>query len=125
MSKVRGLRGATTADANTREAILDATSELLHELVEANDIDADDIASVTFSVTKDLNAEFPAVAARVRMGWTEVAMMCGHEMDVPGGQERCIRVMALVNTDKRPEELKRIYLRGAANLRARSGKSES
>ena len=122
MSKVRGLRGATTADANTKEAILDATRELLEKLVEANDVSADDIASVTFSTTKELNAEFPAVAARVHMGWTDVAMMCGHEMDVPGGQERCIRVMILVNTDKRPEELERIYLRGAANLRARSGK---
>ena len=122
MSKVRGLRGATTADANTREAILDATRELLEALVEANDVEADDIAAVTFSVTKDLNAAFPAVAARVDMGWTEVAMMCGHEMDVPGGQERCIRVMILVNTDKRPEELERIYLRDAANLRARDGK---
>ena len=125
MSKVRGLRGATTADANTKEAILDATRELLEKLVEANDVSADDIAAVTFSTTRELNAEFPAVAARVYMGWTDVAMMCGHEMDVPGGQERCIRVMILVNTDKRPEELERIYLRGAANLRARSGKADS
>ena len=122
MSKVRGLRGATTADANTREAILEATRELLEALVEANDVEAYDIAAVTFSVTRDLDAAFPAVAARVGMGWTEVAMMCGHEMEVPGGQERCIRVMILVNTDKRPEELERIYLRDAANLRARDGK---
>ena len=122
MSKVRGLRGATTADSNTKEAILDATRELLEEIVRANDVDTDDIAAVTFSATKDLDAEFPAVAARVHMGWTEVAMMCGYEMDVPGGQERCIRVMILVNTDKRPEDLERIYLRDAANLRARSGK---
>ena len=111
MSKVRGLRGATTADSNTREAILDATRELLEELVQANEVDTDDIASVTFSTTKDLDAAFPAVAARVHMGWT-----------VPGGQERCIRVMILVNTDKQPEELERIYLRDAANLRARDGK---
>ncbi len=122
MSKVRGLRGATTADSNTKEAILDATRELLEKLVEANDVDTDDIAAVTFSTTKDLDAEFPAVAARVHMGWTEVAMMCGYEMDVPGGQERCIRVMVLINTDKRPEDLERIYLRAAANLRSRSGK---
>ena len=124
MTKVRGLRGATTADANTKESILDATRELLQKLVEANDVDTDDIAAVTFSTTKDLDAEFPAVAARVHMGWTEVAMMCGYEMDVPGGQARCIRVMILVNTDKRPEELERIYLGGAANLRARSGKQD-
>ena len=125
MSKVRGLRGATTADANTEEAILYATRELLEELVNANDVSADDIAAVTFSVTNDLDAEFPAVAARVHMGWTEVAMMCGYEMNVPGGQERCIRVMVLVNTDKRPDELERIYLRDAANLRTRDGKAES
>ena len=124
MTTVRGLRGATTADSNTRDAILDATRELLQELVEANDVSADDIAAVTFSTTRDLDAEFPAVAARVDMGWTDVAMMCGHEMDVPGGQERCIRVMILVNTDKEPHELKRIYLREAENLRARSGKAE-
>ena len=122
MSKVRGIRGATTADSNTREAILDVTRELLEELVKANDVDTDDIAAVTFSTTNDLDAEFPAVAARVHMGWTDVAMMCSHEMDVPGGQERCVRVMILVNTDKSPQELNHIYLGAAAYLRARDGK---
>ena len=121
--KVRGLRGATTADANTRGDILDATRELLERLVEANDIDTDDIAAVTFSTTKDLDAEFPAVAARVHMGWTNTAIMCGNEMDVPGGQERCIRVLILVNTDKSPQDLKMVYLRDAANLRSRSGRT--
>ena len=91
MTKVRGLRGATTADANTGDDIQDATRELLEHLVEANGVDTDDIAAVIFSTTKDLDAEFPAVAARAHMGWTNVAIMCGHEMDVPGGQERCIR----------------------------------
>jgi chorismate mutase len=124
MTTVRGLRGATTADSNTRDAILESTRELLEALVEANNVSADDIAAVTFSTTRDLDAEFPAVAARVGMGWTEVAMMCGHEMEVPGGQERCIRVMMLVNTDKAPHDLKRIYLREAASLRARSGKAD-
>ena len=121
--KVRGLRGATTADANTRDDILEATSELLERLVEANDVNTDDIAAVTFSTTKDLNAEFPAVAARVHMGWNNVAIMCGHEMDVPGGQERCIRVLILVNTDKSPQDLEMVYLRDAANLRSRSGRT--
>lgn len=124
MTSVRGLRGATTADCNTRDAILEATRELLEALVDANDVSTDDIAAVTFSTTKDLNAEFPAVAARVDLGWTDVAMMCGHEMEVPGGQERCIRVMILVNTDKKPQELERVYLREASNLRARSGHSD-
>ena len=123
MAKVRGLRGATTADSNTRDDILEATSELLERLVEANDVNTDDIAAVTFSTTKDLNAEFPAVAARVHMGWSDVAIMCGHEMDVPGGQERCIRVLILVNTDKSPEDLEMVYLRDAANLRSRSGRT--
>ena len=123
MTKVRGLRGATTADANTRDDILDATRELLERLVEANDVDTDDIAAVTFSTTKDLDAEFPAVAARVHMGWTDVAIMCGHEMDVPGGQERCIRALILVNTDKSPQDLEMVYLRDAANLRSRSGRT--
>ena len=121
--KVRGLRGATTADSNTSDDILDATRELLERLVEANDVDADDIAAVTLSATKDLNAEFPAVAARVHLGWTNVAIMCSHEMDVPGGQERCIRVMILVNTDKSPEDLEMVYLRDAANLRSRGGRT--
>ena len=124
MTSVRGLRGATTADCNTRDAILEATRELLEALVDANDVSADDIAAVTFSTTRDLDAEFPAVAARVDLGWTDVAMMCGHEMEVPGGQERCIRVMILVNTDKKPQELERVYLREASNLRARSGHSD-
>ena len=123
MAKVRGLRGATTADANTRDDILEATSELLERLVEANDVNTDDIAAVTFSTTKDLDAEFPAVAARVHMGWSDVAIMCGHEMDVPGGQERCIRVLILVNTDKSPQDLEMVYLRDAANLRSRSGRT--
>ena len=123
MAKVRGLRGATTADSNTRDDILEATSELLERLVEANDVNTDDIAAVTFSTTKDLNAEFPAVAARVHMGWSDVAIMCGHEMDVPGGQKRCIRVLILVNTDKSPQDLEMVYLRDAANLRSRSGRT--
>ena len=121
--KVRGLRGATTADSNTRDDILDATRELLECLVEANEVDIDDVAAVTFSATKDLNAEFPAVAARVHLGWTNVAIMCGHEMDVPGGQKRCIRVLILVNTDKSPQDLEMVYLREAANLRSRSGRT--
>ena len=121
--KVRGLRGATTADSNTRDDILDATSELLERLVEVNDVDADDIAAVTFSTTNDLDAEFPAVAARVQLGWTDVAIMCGHEMNVPGGQERCIRVLILINTDKSPQDLEMVYLRDAKNLRLRGGRT--
>ena len=120
--KVRGLRGATTANANTEEDIFEATRELLEEMVRANDLDTDDIASAYFSTTRDLDAAFPPTAARVQMGWTDVAMMCGNEMDVAGGQPRCIRVMILINTDKRAKELNHVYLRDAANLRSHFGR---
>ena len=118
MAKVRGIRGATTADGNTKEAIVEATRALLERLVEANGIVVEDVAAVMFTTTRDLNAEFPAVAAR-RMGWSYVALMCGHEMTVPDAQTQCIRALVLVNTEKAAEELSNIYLRGAANLRAR------
>ena len=121
MSKIRGVRGATTADANTPEAIHDATAELLSEMTRANDIDADDIAYANFSVTADLDAAFPPTAARERLGWTRVAMMCSNEMQTPNGQPRCIRVALLINTDKAADEMNFVYLRGASNLRARSG----
>ena len=118
MAMVRGIRGATTADANTRESILEATTEMLAALAAANGLAVDDIAAAHFSTTQDLNAEFPAVAAR-RMGWEHVALMCGHEMAVPDAQPRCIRVMVLVNTEKSPRELRNVYLREAVNLRDR------
>ena len=118
MTKVRGIRGATTAVSNTREAILEATKELLAKLIEANDIDADDVAATLFTTTQDLNAEFPAAAAR-QIGWDHVALMCSHEMAVPDAHQQCIRVLVLVNTDKSPQELSNIYMRGAENLRAR------
>ena len=118
MAKVRGIRGATTADSNTEEAILEATQELLEKLIEANEIEAEDVAAAFFTTTLDLNAEFPAVAAR-RIGWHYVALMCGHEMATPDAQPQCIRTLILLNTDKAPHELSNVYLRGAANLRAR------
>lgn len=118
MTLCRGIRGAITAEANTREAIVDATTELLQALVKANDLEPSSIAAAFFTTTQDLNAEFPALAAR-KMGWTNVALMCAHEMAVPDGLPMCIRVMLLVNTDKRPEELVPVYLKGAKNLRSR------
>lgn len=114
----RGIRGATTARANTKEAILEATRELLERLVEANRLDRDCIAAAIFTTTRDLNAEFPAVAAR-QMGWEHVALMCSHEMDVPDALPSCIRALVLVNTDKQSHELVNVYLRDAVNLRAR------
>ncbi len=119
MTRVRGIRGATTADSNTKEAILEATSELLQTLVDTNDVEVDDIASVQFTTTSDLTAEFPAMAARLLMGWKYVALMSSNEMNVPDDVKMCIRVMLLVNTDKAPHELNRAYLKGAKNLRSR------
>ena len=118
MSKVRGIRGATTAESNTREDVLAAATELMERLIEANSIDADDVAAAFFTTTPDLNAEFPAAAARL-MGWTYVALMGASEIDVPDAPPLCIRVLILINTDKPPQRLKNIYLRGATNLRKR------
>ena len=116
--RLRGVRGATTVDANTREAILEATTELLSALIEANGIHSDDIASAFFTTTPDLNAEFPALAARESFGWSQVALMCGHEMNVPGSMPMCLRILLHVNTDRSANEIKFVYLRGARALRA-------
>lgn len=113
-----GVRGATIAESNTREAIVQATGELLERMTEANGIRLDDVAAVWFTTTPDLNAEFPAVAAR-RMGWEHVALLCGHEMAVPGVMQRVVRVLMLVNTEKSPRELVNIYLNETRNLRNR------
>jgi len=112
----RGIRGATTTDENTREAILDATRELLERLIRENDIHEEDIASAIFSTTPDLNAEFPAVAAR-QLGWLDTALFCTNEMAVPGSLERCIRVLIHWNTTRRASEIRHVYIRGAQNLR--------
>lgn len=114
----RGIRGATTADANTKEAISSATRELLQELMKANGLSTPQIAAAWFTTTHDLNAEYPATSARL-MGWSHVAMLSGNEMDVPDGTPMCIRVMVLANTDRRPEQLQFVYLKGAKNLRDR------
>jgi len=114
--RLRGIRGATTVDANTKEAILEAAIELLSAIIEANEIERDDVASAFFSTTPDLDAEFPAVAAR-QMGWSHVALMCAHEMDVPGSLPMCLRILLHVNTARKPGELQFVYLRGARALR--------
>ena len=122
MTKVRGIRGATTADENTRESILEATTDLLERLIEANDIDPDDVAAAVFTATQDLNAEFPAQAAR-RLGWDHVALMCAHEMAVPDAPAKCIRALIMVNTTKSAQDLQNIYVRGAEHLRSRGMQS--
>ena len=114
----RGVRGATTVTANTKEAVTEATREVIERIIEANGIVAEDVAYALFTTTRDVNAEFPAVAARL-MGWDRVALMCGHEMDVPDATKGVVRVMVLWNTDKRQDEIVNVYLRGAAHLRQR------
>lgn len=112
----RGIRGATTVAANTKENILAATRELLQKMVAANRIEADKVACAVFTATPDLDAEFPAVAAR-QIGWTNVALLCGHEMNVPGSLAKCLRILVMYNTEKKAEEIVHIYLRGAEVLR--------
>lgn len=120
----RGIRGATTVEENTREAILDATKELLQLMIEANDIDVDCVAAATFTTTPDLNAEYPAAAAR-QMGWHDTALLCGHEMNVPSGLPNCIRILVLYNTDKSAQEIKHVYIKNAVNLRPSRNGGES
>jgi len=112
----RGIRGATTVDENSQPAILAATQELLHALISANDIFPADIASAIFTVTPDLNAAFPAEAAR-RMGWTDVPLMDAVEVPVLDGLPHCIRVLVHWNTSRPPEAVHHVYLRGAIGLR--------
>lgn len=113
----RGIRGATTVEANTRESILAATRELLDEMIRDNEVRAEDVASAYFTTTPDLDAEFPAVVARSDFGWTNVALMCGHEMDVPGSLRMCLRILLHVNSDRAQAEICHVYQRGAAVLR--------
>jgi chorismate mutase len=112
----RGIRGATTVERNDREEILAATTELLQLLVLHNDLQTEDIASAIFTVTDDLNAEFPAVAAR-GLGWTETALMCARELPVPDSLDKCIRVLLHVNTERSAAEIHHIYIRRAVSLR--------
>jgi chorismate mutase len=118
---VRGIRGATTATANTAGAITEATDELLRELIKANAIDVAEICFAFFTTTQDLNAEFPAYAAR-RLGWVDVPLLCGQDMDVklpnPRGLPMCIRILLLYNTERPQSEMRFVYLRGARAIKA-------
>jgi len=113
---LRGLRGATTAAANTSDAILDATAELLAGLQTANGFAPEDIESAIFTSTPDLTADYPARAAR-GLGWTGVPLLGAQEVPVPGGVPLCVRVLLHFYTTRRPDQLKHIYLRGASALR--------
>lgn len=113
----RGIRGATVVNANTAEDIEAATVELTNEILAQNSIDTKDIAFAIFTLTKDLNAAFPAKFARLNCGFNMVPMMCYQELDVPGSIERCLRVLFVVNTDKAQENIRHVYLKGAKILR--------
>ncbi|TMC21406.1 MAG: chorismate mutase [Chloroflexi bacterium] len=114
----RGIRGATTVECNNRDEILVATQELLQLMIERNTLRQEDIASAIFTVTQDLDAEFPALAARsAAIGWTDVALMCMREIPVPGSLRKCIRVLLHVNTTRSNTEIQHVYIRGAVNLR--------
>ena len=113
---IRGIRGATCVSANDAAEILEATTELLQEIKQKNSLARDDIAAVIFSMTEDLDAVFPAEAAR-RLGWSYVPLFCTREINVPGALPRCVRVLMLVNTAKTQREIRHIYLKEAAALR--------
>jgi chorismate mutase len=112
----RGIRGAITVPKNNKEAVGAATKELLQKMINVNDVDISDVACILFTTTSDLNAAFPAAAAR-ELGWTQVPLLCGHEMNVPGSLPSCLRVLVLFNTDKKNEEIVHVYLGKAVTLR--------
>jgi len=112
----RGVRGATTVETNSREEILKETRNLLALMIRLNGIESEDVSHAYFSVTQDLDAEFPALAAR-QLGWLDVPLLCGYEVRVPGSLQRCIRVLITWNTDKLQKDIVHAYLRGAKRLR--------
>lgn len=112
----RGIRGATCADANTPEAILAATREMIALIATRNEVEIEDITSAFFTVTDDLDAVHPALAAR-ELGWLDTALLCAREIPVPGSLPRCVRVLLHVNTTRTQAEIRHVYLREAVALR--------
>lgn len=121
--KTRAVRGATTVENNTAENIGSATLELLKNILESNNIEEDDIVSVIFTLSPDLNADFPAKAARIHLGWDKTPMVCAMEVPVPGSLEKCIRVMITFYTTLSKNEVKHVYLGQAQALRPDLGYS--
>jgi len=115
--RFRGIRGAVTAEENTEQAIMGATSELLRRMLQANSVEVTDIAGVVFTATPDLTACFPAEAGRGLPGWSQVPLMCAQEIPVPGALAKCVRVLMFVSTTRGPAEIQHVYLRGAEQLR--------
>ncbi|SPF45085.1 Chorismate mutase AroH [Candidatus Desulfosporosinus infrequens] len=113
---VRGIRGATTVENNDAEEIRIATQELLQLILSENQLSTEDLVSAIFTVTSDLNADFPASSAR-GIGWQLVPLLCATEIPVPGALPRCVRVLLHVNTTRNQKEIRHIFLRNAASLR--------
>ncbi len=113
---VRAIRGAVQVDADEREAILEGTADLVSDVMTRNDLGPDDVISVLFTVTPDLTAEFPALAAR-KIGFHDVPLLCSTEIPVPGALPRIVRLMMHVDTGRTRSEIQHVYLRGAAALR--------
>jgi len=112
----RGVRGATTIQRDEPEIVLQATRELLAFMIRLNEIDSSDVASAIFTVTSDINSVFPAAAAR-QLGWLDVPLLCGREMEVEGGLAFCIRILMHWNTEKSQDAIQHIYLNEAQTLR--------
>lgn len=119
----RGIRGATTVDSNTKEAVLAATRELLRDMVAYNDVREEDVAAIFFTTTADLNATFPAEAAR-ETGLSRAPLLCGQEIDVPGSLPMCLRILILFNTDKDASDIAHVYIKGATVLKANDNDKE-
>jgi chorismate mutase len=115
----RGVRGATTVTRNDAAAITERTLELLRVLVDSNGLRPEELASAIFSVTRDLDAEFPALAVRALPGWEDVPLLCVREIPVPGSLGHCVRVLLHWNTERSQREVRHAFLRGARELRPR------
>src|SRR4051812_40163264 len=113
---LRAVRGATQVDADDRDAIIEATAELVQAVLDRNALDSEDLVSVVFTATPDLTAEFPAYAARA-IGITDVPFLCATEIDVPGAMPRVVRLLAHVESPRDRQDIRHVYLRGAAALR--------
>ena len=113
---VRGIRGAVNIASNTKEEILTKSKDLLEAILSANRVKPADIAAAIFTLSPDLNADFPAYAAR-QLGWTDVPLMCARELDVPGAMEKVIRVLLLVNSRIPASKIKHQYLGDTPRLR--------
>lgn len=113
---LRGIRGAITVSKNSKTAIIAATEELLKKMVKVNGVKAENVASVIFSTTKDLNVAFPAEAAR-NLGWLYTPLLCTNEISVPHSLRKCVRILLHVNTSKSQKAMRHVYLKGAVRLR--------